>query len=85
MLRAIWRLSRGNRLRPWKSPYLRWRIETYAGIHADRIDFVRFWKFVWKHRADLFRYARWAALEEQATAQERAAGERDNVKAVAAE
>ena len=83
MLRAIWRFSRGNRLRPWKSPYLRWRIETYAGIHADRIDFVTFWKFIWKHRADLLRYARWAALEEQATAQERAAEERNYVKASA--
>ena len=38
----LWRLSRGYRLRPWKSPYLRWRIETYAGLHADRIGFREF-------------------------------------------
>ncbi len=84
MLRAIWRLSRGYRLRPWKSPYLRWRIETYAGIPAAQIDFVRFWRFVWKHRADLLRYARWGSIEEQATNQERTAEERDHVEGGAA-
>ena len=31
-------LTRGYRLRPWRSPYLRWRIETYWGLHADRSD-----------------------------------------------
>ena len=60
MLRIFWRLTRGHRLRPWLSPYLRWRIETYWGIHADRIDFVKFWRFVWNQRSDLIRYFRWA-------------------------
>ena len=44
MLRIAWRLSKGYRLRPWRSPYLCWRIETYWGLHADRItasDFFR--------------------------------------------
>jgi hypothetical protein len=60
MLRIFWRLTRGGHLRPWLSPYLRWRIETYWGIHADRIDFVKFWGFVWNQRSDLIRYFRWA-------------------------
>ena len=59
MLAVLWRLTRGYRLRPWKSPYLRWRIETYWGIHADRITFVQFWRFVWANRQDLLRYLRW--------------------------
>jgi len=63
---------------------LRWRIETYAGVHAAQIDFVTFWKFVWEHRADLLRYARWASIEQRATAQERAAEERDHVEGAAA-
>src|SRR6266446_6098144 len=29
-LRFLWNATRGNRLRPWRSPYLRWRLETYA-------------------------------------------------------
>jgi hypothetical protein len=63
MLPVAWRLSRGYRLRPWRSPYLRWRIETYSGIHADRIDFSTFWRFVWRRRWDLVRYLRWASFE----------------------
>ncbi len=61
MLALLWRLTRGYRLRPWRSPYLRWRIETYWGLHADRIDCSMFWKFVLEHRRELWRYARWAA------------------------
>jgi len=63
MLSVAWRLARGYRLRPWRSPYLRWRIETYSGIHAERIDFRSFWRFVWRRRGDLFRYLRWASFE----------------------
>jgi hypothetical protein len=60
MLVVLWRLARGYRLRPWRSPYLRWRIETYSGMHADEIDFRSFWSFVWRRRAELARYLRWA-------------------------
>ena len=60
MLRILWRLTRGYRLRPWRSPYLRWRIETYSGLHADRIGFADFCKFSWERRKDLLRYLRWA-------------------------
>lgn len=60
MFVAMWRLACGYRLRPWRSPYLRWRIETYSGIPADQIGFRAFWSFVWRHRAELARYLRWA-------------------------
>ena len=60
MLGVLWRLTRGYRLRPWRSPYLRWRIETYWGIHADAITFQEFWRFAWQRRRDLMRYAAWA-------------------------
>ena len=58
---VLWNLTRGYRLRPWKSPYLRWRIETYWGVHADRVDFSKFWSFAWRQRKELRRYLRWAA------------------------
>ncbi|HLI83472.1 MAG TPA: hypothetical protein VKV17_06110 [Bryobacteraceae bacterium] len=61
MLKLLWSLARGYRLRPWRSPYLRWRIETYWGIHAERIAFAEFWRFVRNHWQDLWRYLRWAA------------------------
>jgi hypothetical protein len=60
MLRFLWRASRGYRLRPWRSPYLRWRIETYWGTPAGEIGFTEFWRFVWGRRADLARFLRWA-------------------------
>jgi hypothetical protein len=64
MLRILWHLARGYRLRPWRSPYLLWRIETYSGMYADAITFGQFWKFVWTSRKDLLRYLRWAAAME---------------------
>ncbi|HLM98375.1 MAG TPA: hypothetical protein VK335_03795 [Bryobacteraceae bacterium] len=63
MLGVLWRLARGYRLRPWRSPYLRWRIETYSGMHADEIDFRTFWTFVWRRRSELARYLRWAGRQ----------------------
>jgi hypothetical protein len=57
----LWRLSRGYRLRPWRSPYLKWRIETYSGIEAGRITCRQFWEFTWKRRRELLRYLHWAA------------------------
>lgn len=63
MLGVLWRLARGYRLRPWRSPYLRWRIETYSGIPADQIGFRTFWAFAWRRRAELARYLRWAGRQ----------------------
>ena len=60
MLRFLWRATRGYRLRPWRSPYLRWRMETYWGISAERISFADFWRFAWEHRAELARFLKWA-------------------------
>ncbi len=60
MLHFAWKAARGYRLRPWHSPYLRWRMETYWGIPADEIDFGEFWRFIFEHRSDLMRFLRWA-------------------------
>ena len=60
MIGILWRLAKGYRLRPWASPYLRWRIETYSGLHAERITFATFWRYVWSSRRDLIRYLGWA-------------------------
>jgi hypothetical protein len=40
---------------------LRWRIETYSGMHADRITPRDFWNFAWNQRRELRRYLRWAS------------------------
>jgi hypothetical protein len=60
MLRFLWAASRGYRLRPWASPYLLWRMETYWGLHAEHITFGEFWRFLWQHRAEMWRFLCWA-------------------------
>lgn len=65
MISTLWRLSRGHRLRPWRSPYLKWRIETYWGLHADRLSDTDLRMFTWKHRSELFRFLKWAARMER--------------------
>lgn len=65
-LRLAWRLAKGYRLCPWASPYLKWRIETWAGIPAESIERDTFLRFVWVHRADLLRYLRWASRNRAA-------------------
>jgi hypothetical protein len=57
----LWRASRGYRLRPWLSPYLRWRVETYSGLHAEKVTFAQFWRFLWRERAELRRYLQWVS------------------------
>jgi hypothetical protein len=61
MLRFLWIATRGYRLRPWDSPYLRWRIETYSGIPADSLDRKSFFRFVWAERSSLWAYLSWTA------------------------
>ncbi len=56
----IWQATRGHRMRPWRSPYLRWRVETYSGVPAEQVDAAAFWRFAWGERAALLRYLRWA-------------------------
>jgi hypothetical protein len=60
MWRTLWSLTRGYRLRPWRSPYLLWRIETYSGLHAGQIGWGEFWRFAWRERRELLRYLQWA-------------------------
>jgi hypothetical protein len=67
MIGFLWRSAKGNRLRPWRSRYLRWRIETYWGLHADRISPAEFRAFLWSHRGELLRFLRWAAKMKSMT------------------
>jgi hypothetical protein len=35
MLRFLWQVAAGYRLTPWRSPYLRWRMETFLGGNME--------------------------------------------------
>ncbi len=68
MARVAVRLAWPDLVTPWRSPLLRWRVETYGVtdatgrlLHADSIgprQFVQFLRL--RHRA-LRRFLRWAA------------------------
>ncbi len=63
-LRFLWNATRGHHLAPWRSPYLRWRIETYSGVKMKEIGFVAFWEFIWHERRNLARFLKWAGEME---------------------
>ncbi|HXE30812.1 MAG TPA: hypothetical protein VN515_03310 [Terriglobales bacterium] len=57
--RFIWRATQGHRFRPWRSPYLRWRVETFSGLDADHIRARDFFRFCWRERRGLARFLAW--------------------------
>ena len=61
IIRFLWNATRGHHLAPWRSPYLRWRIETYSGVKMSDIGFVEFWRFTWRERSELGRFLKWTA------------------------
>jgi hypothetical protein len=59
MFQFLWLALRGYRLRPWNSPYLRWRIETFSGLPAESLRASSFLHFAWRERFALLEYLRW--------------------------
>jgi hypothetical protein len=57
--RFLWTATRGHRLRPWKSEYLKWRLETFTGKHADEIGARDFWRFAVSERRQMARFLGW--------------------------
>ncbi len=65
ILRFLWNATRGHRLAPWRSPYLRWRIETYCGVKMDKVGFLEFWGFMFRERVQLWHFLKWTAEMER--------------------
>lgn len=68
MIVVAFRLAGSYLFTPWRSPLLRWRMETYGVLdeqgqllHADEITPSRFFRFTLRHRGALLRFLRWAA------------------------
>ncbi len=71
LLKAGWvalRLAGPDLLAPWRSPLLRWRMETYgitgAGgrlLHAEELTAGDMFRFTLLRRQALARFLRWAA------------------------
>ena len=58
-LRFVWNATRGHRLTPWRSEYLRWRVETYSGQRAETLTAAKILSFVWATRWELLSFLLW--------------------------
>jgi hypothetical protein len=67
ILRFIWNATRGHRLAPWRSEFLRWRVETYSGKRAETLTAKDVLTFVWTSRWELIAFLGWVwAMDREA-------------------
>jgi hypothetical protein len=64
-LRFLWNATRGHRLAPWRSEYLRWRVETYSGKRAETLTAKSVFGFMWAERWELLRFLAWTGQMER--------------------
>jgi len=57
--RFLWNATRGHRLAPWRSAYLRWRVETYSGKKAETLTTKDILGFLWTSRWELLGFLLW--------------------------
>jgi len=60
-IRLYWVGGTGYRLRPWKSPYFCWRLETLLGPQAADPGPAKFISLLWRERHRLCSYLDWVA------------------------
>ncbi len=58
-LRFIWNATRGHRFAPWRSEFLRWRVETYSGKPAETLKTRDVLGFIWNERWELLSFLVW--------------------------
>jgi hypothetical protein len=66
-LRFLWNATRGYRLTPWQSPFLKWRIETYSGMKAEAMSTRDILDFVWEQKWALLKFLQWTGKLEAET------------------
>jgi hypothetical protein len=71
-VRFWWMASAGHRLRPWRSEYLRWRVETFTGKPAKTLRLRDFLALAFSERRQMGRFFLWSSeLNEQASGKKR--------------
>jgi hypothetical protein len=64
-LRYYWIIAKGYRLQPWKSPYLRWRLETFFGKDAASLDALATLQLLWRERARIRSFLKWVETRQR--------------------
>ena len=59
-IRFLWNATRGHRLTPWRSEYLRWRVETYTGKPAETLRLRDFVRLLFSERRQMGRFLLWS-------------------------
>jgi len=65
-LRHYWTTAKGYRLRPWASPYIRWRLETFFGGDMHALEPGEFFRLTWRERARFKRHMAWVVERHRA-------------------
>jgi hypothetical protein len=65
--RFLWNATRGHRLAPWRSDYLRWRIETFSGKRAETLTMASVLGFLWATRWEILGFLAWTHRLERET------------------
>jgi hypothetical protein len=68
-LRYYWIIAKGYRMRPWESPYVQWRLETFFGKDAADLDARKFFVLMWRERARMEKFLAWVAQRRHAQSQ----------------
>jgi hypothetical protein len=63
-IRFVWNATRGHRLTPWRSEFLRWRVETYSGKPAETLRARDVFGFMWESKWELLSFLFWAGRLE---------------------
>lgn len=64
-LRYYWIISKGYRFTPWKSPYIRWRLETFFGPAGAHLNGRQFFALLWRERARMENFIEWVAVQRR--------------------
>ncbi|MGA3299088.1 MAG: hypothetical protein ABSD87_03290 [Candidatus Acidiferrales bacterium] len=65
-LRYYWIIAKGYRLHPWDSPYIQWRLETFFGKEAAKLDRTEFMSLMWRERVRMRRFLEWVGERRRA-------------------
>lgn len=66
-IKYFWICSKGYRLCPWRSPYIKWRFQTYFAIPAKDITFYVFFKLLWVERKRFWEFLHWVVEMQRAS------------------
>jgi hypothetical protein len=65
-LRYYWIIAKGYRVRPWASPYIQWRLETFFGKDAANLTAPKFFSLMWRERTRMEHFLDWVAIRRKA-------------------